>query len=210
MLLFSCCQPRKRSEAAAPTAQSVGVAADLTTSRAAEQRILRPKPAVGDAVAALSKVPSRSLLEASARRLAQSDTMQHSSQAAEAGDTRDVPMRFLGLYMAAVRDGNAKWTADSEVSNLFEEQVKMVTQDKQTFHGKQAVLRRLDKGVDMLIKMAGKDAEVPTYEVVGPTLGPSGASQIDLTIRRGKNTLRLRLEFMLSGGRIVHLRNTRV
>ena len=102
MLLFSCCQPRKRSEAAAPT---VGVAAELTTSRAAEQRILRPKAAVGDAVAALSKVPSRSLLEASARRLAQSDTVQHNS---EAGDPGDVPMRFLGLYMAAVRDGNDK------------------------------------------------------------------------------------------------------
>ena len=103
MLLFSCCQPRKRSEAASPTA--VGVAAELTTSRAAEQRILRPKAAVGDAVAALSKAPSRSLLEASARRLAQSDTVQHNS---EAGDPGDVPMRFLGLYMAAVRDGNAK------------------------------------------------------------------------------------------------------
>ena len=68
----------------------------------------------------------------------------------------------------------------------------------------------LAAGVEMLVKMAGKDAEVPAYELVGPTLGPSGASQIDLTIRRGKNTLRLRLEFTLSGGRIIHLRNTRV
>jgi hypothetical protein len=39
-----------------------------------------------------------------------------------------------------------RWTANPEVNELFDETATMVTQDKQTFHGKEPVLRRLDKG----------------------------------------------------------------
>lgn len=39
-----------------------------------------------------------------------------------------------------------RWTANPAVADLFDSAAKMITQDKQTFHGKQAVLKRLDKG----------------------------------------------------------------
>ena len=57
--------------------------------------------------------------------------------------------------------------------------------------------------------MAGKDAELPTYELTAPVLTPAGAHQLGLSIRRGRNVLRFTLEFTLAQGKIVLLRNSR-
>lgn len=39
-----------------------------------------------------------------------------------------------------------RWTSDPAVSELFDDACKLVTPDRHTFHGRAAVLRRLDKG----------------------------------------------------------------
>ncbi len=57
-----------------------------------------------------------------------------------------IPTAFLDAYMAAIKGGAAKWATEPAVASLFDEEVKLVTQDKQSFYGKPAVLRRLDKG----------------------------------------------------------------
>jgi hypothetical protein len=109
--LLLCCQPRRREGQADAAAQlHAGCGAELTATRAAaDQRILRPKSGV-EAQAVLTRCPSRSLLEASARRLALRECEQ-SKDATGAGveDAEEVPLTFIKLYMAAIRDGNNRY-----------------------------------------------------------------------------------------------------
>ena len=202
---FDCCTRRRdriapAAAAAEPAAAAAaGTAPELAgTPRAGDARILKPKGGEMGA-AQLSKAPSRSLLEASQKRLAQSTAAAAAAAQAEAAaagaGSSEVPLAFLKLYMAAIKDGNIKWvsvparlssssfslppvfrapklqpgqsaapalchrcrrtlrpvtqrrwTSDPAVSDLFADNAKMLTQDKQTFHGKEAVLKRLDKG----------------------------------------------------------------
>jgi hypothetical protein len=65
-------------------------------------------------------------------------------------------------------------------------------------------------GVETLVKMAGKDAAVPEYELSGPTFEPDTSSHVvKCIIKRGSFKLSLVMEFVLIDGKIVLLSNSR-
>lgn len=102
--MLPCCTLRRSNRAsdrAADVPQTgTTCVAELTTQAPDQQRILQPKPAAGE-LKSLER--SKSLLEASAKRLAQSDREPKFSGDGAEGDA---PLAFLKLYMAALRDGN--------------------------------------------------------------------------------------------------------
>jgi hypothetical protein len=96
------------------------------------------------------------------------------------------------------------------VSTLFAEDAKMVAADKQTFHGRPAILRRLNQGVETLARMAGDQAQLPTFELAGPSPGPApGSLVVKLSLKRGMHKMGFTLQFTMQRGRIALLHNTR-
>ena len=57
----------------------------------------------------------------------------------------------MSAYAAAAAAGDLSWAAAVAVSGQFAEDVVLVTQDKQTIHGRQAVVKRLNKGADNIV-----------------------------------------------------------
>ena len=93
--------------------------------------------------------PARTLLEASARRLAQHariDNDVHDPADSAAAEQTALIAHFMAAYAAAAAAGSADWATSSEVTNMFAEDAVLVTQDKQVFRGRQQALRRLDQG----------------------------------------------------------------
>lgn len=86
----------------------------------------------------LTPAPCKSILEASAHRLA-----RHTS--AKVTETQQM-QQFLTAYVAAINGGNQQWADAADVAAMFAADVVLKTHDKQTFHGKTAVLRRLNNG----------------------------------------------------------------
>jgi len=113
---------------------------------------------------------------------------------------------MLGCFLLLLR----RWANAAEVSDLFSEDVKMTGQDKKVTEGKNAVLRRLNKGIEMIIKMAGKDADVPEWDIKGPTLTDKTSHEYRCTIRRGAMRLSFVLDFVIVKGKIAEFTNSRV
>lgn len=190
-----------------------GTAPTLDTSMMrskSESRILqRPATAsVSGRQFGVTATSPRSLIEASALRIA-----KHQSGKSLPGqpdtDHGGVPDRFLQAYLAALRDFNIRWATESDVADLFADNAKLISQDKQTTTGRAAVLRKLDQGVEMLLKMAGKDATMPEWEVKGPTLTEGLAHRYECVIKRGALKISFIQEFIIVDGKIMQLRNSR-
>ena len=62
----------------------------------------------------------------------------------------------------------------------------------------------------MLIKMAGKDAALPEWEIKGPTLTEAFSHQYKCTVKRGVVKFSFSLDFLIVGGKIAQLRNARL
>lgn len=93
---------------------------------------------------------------------------------------------------------------------MFADSVKMKGQDGSVTTGKVAVLRRLEKNTEMMIKMAGKDPAIPDWDVSAPHFTEAQTHEMRCTIRRGALKLTFVLDFLLVSGKIVHLSNTRM
>ncbi len=96
----------------------------------------------------------------------------------------------------------------------------MVSADRQTFHGRQAIVRRLNQGVEQLARMAGDQPELPTFELTGPeaapgsggadAAGPGGQGLVlRLALKRGLHRMTFTMHFTMKGGKIAALLNTR-
>ena len=85
----------------------------------------------------------KSILEASARRL-----QQHEQAAAASHATAQmaVVQRFSDAYLLAVSKGDQQWANATQIAASFSPDAILKTQDKQTFYGKPAVLKRLNSG----------------------------------------------------------------
>jgi hypothetical protein len=93
---------------------------------------------------------------------------------------------------------------------MFQENARLVAADKQSFQGRAAIVRRLNQGVEALAKMAGEQAELPSFELEGPTLdAASGALVVQLRLSRGLQRLAFTLSFTMQQGTIMLLRNAR-
>ncbi len=92
--------------------------------------------------------PARTLLEASARRMAQHARSDSSDRdpADSAAQQTALIISFMAAYAAAAAAGTANWATFSDVKDMFAGDAVLVTQDRQVFKGKQQVLRRLDQG----------------------------------------------------------------
>lgn len=97
--LTCCCSRRQVVAPAEPAAEPLTATA---AAAAAEQRILKPK------CEPVAQLASRSLLEASSRRLTVAAQCSVSAAVDGSSSSSEVPLQFLQLYMAAIRDGNAK------------------------------------------------------------------------------------------------------
>jgi hypothetical protein len=66
-------------------------------------------------------------------------------------------------------------------------------------------------GLETLLKMAGKDAAIPEYELSGPSFEPeSSAHVVKCVIKRGYFKFSFSLSFVLVEGKVVSLTNTRL
>lgn len=61
----------------------------------------------------------------------------------------------------------------------------------------------------MLIKMGGKDAEVPEVTITGPNRASDGAHVMQCVIKRSKRSMAITSEFYIQGGKVKYLRNSR-
>ncbi|GMH41352.1 hypothetical protein BSKO_09262 [Bryopsis sp. KO-2023] len=99
--------------------------------------------------------PPRTLLEASSRRIAQrmvdkAEAEKQEEQVYSSG----VCQAFTDAYVEALKTKNAKWASGTDVAALFLVDAKLVTHDKQSFVGSTAIIRRLNAGMEQLLKMA--------------------------------------------------------
>ena len=85
----------------------------------------------------------------------------------------------------------------------------MVAADASQFHGKPAIIRRLNQGVETLAKMAGTEAQLPAFELTGPTAAGNGGMVLKLSIKRGLQRISFTMQFTFEQGRIVLLQNSR-
>lgn len=83
--------------------------------------------------------PCKSILEASSRRLARHTGSGGMLEA-------DIMQQFLTAYIAAVTQSNQQWAHADSIAGMFAADIVLKTQDKQTFCGRPAVLKRLNHG----------------------------------------------------------------
>lgn len=89
--------------------------------------------------------PPRSLLEASSRRAARHNLTSH--EGGNSAADQAVVTTFMAAYAAAAAAQDCKWATAAAVAGVFADNAVLVTQDKQTFHGRLAVVARLNQGV---------------------------------------------------------------
>jgi hypothetical protein len=63
-----------------------------------------------------------------------------------------------------------RWASKPEIADMFSEDAKMVTQDRQTFHSKTAVIQRLEKGT-LLVLAAAWRCWPPAARFLAPPAG---------------------------------------
>lgn len=91
--------------------------------------------------------PPRTLLEGSSRRVARELAASIEAQQKEAQASSFVTCKaFTDAYVKALETNDFKWASHSTVSSLFHKNAKLITQDKQSFLGLAAVIRRLNTG----------------------------------------------------------------
>ena len=93
--------------------------------------------------------PARTLLEASARRLAQhprTDTEGQEDGHSAPAQHIALIVRFMAAYAAAAAAGTSDWASFSEVADMFTVDTVLITHDSGVYRGRQQVLRRLDQG----------------------------------------------------------------
>ncbi|KAL0051398.1 hypothetical protein WJX82_006657 [Trebouxia sp. C0006] len=75
-----------------------------------------------------------------------------------------------------------------DIAALFTSDIVLKTQDKQTFYGKTAVLRRLNSGVSMLAKMLSngtKATSTPKPSITGPEKVDNAVWVMTYTFKQG-------------------------
>ena len=87
--------------------------------------------------------PCKSILEASTRRV---ERHRHSLDKNITASQPAAVQTFSGAYLLALAQSNQHWADAVDIAALFTSDIVLKTQDKQTFYGKTAVLRRLNSG----------------------------------------------------------------
>ena len=166
--------------------------------------------------------PPRSLLEASARRVAQHDIDLKMQEREERRRKRELRRRskpanatgyFVQYFFEAVAAGDAHWASAPKVAILFaDEEARMLTHDGGRYYGKGGILKRLNRGLESLLKMTGPlklDAKpediysIPGIEITGPSeVGPL-KWKVTYAMKHNMNTFKFEDEFdLIDNGQI--------
>eukprot|EP00210_Caulerpa_lentillifera_P005528 g5287.t1 len=104
--------------------------------------------------------PPRSLLEASSRRVAKHiEESMKVKQEEKKISGQNICKRFTEAYTKALKNANLKWASEQNVTELFHQEAKLITHDKQIHVGLTAIIRRLNTGVENLLKMADQNED---------------------------------------------------
>jgi hypothetical protein len=137
---------------------------------------------------------------------------------------------FANAFLEALAAGNTKWGSDAAVAQLLHETAKMLGLDKQLYVGKTAIIRRLNSGMDQLVKMVAANA----VDSSGSSSSSNAAAELassmpkplltvtcpdpkakpslvvaQYTFKWGMRKFTLRDEFIVKNGQIMRLRRTR-
>jgi aldehyde:ferredoxin oxidoreductase len=137
---------------------------------------------------------------------------------------------FADAFLAALATGNTKWGSDAAVAQLLHDTAKMVGMDKQLYVGKTAIIRRLNSGMDQLVKMVAANAvdsgsssnaaaaaaelassmPKPQLSVMCPDPKAKPSLVVaQYTFKWGLRKFTLRDEFLVKNGQIMRLRRSR-
>mmetsp|Transcript_10333 Transcript_10333/g.26207 ORF Transcript_10333/g.26207 Transcript_10333/m.26207 type:complete len:415 (-) Transcript_10333:330-1574(-) len=121
-----------------------------------------------------SKPPS-SLLEASMRRVALNEKAEMEALEKERIKTRKKYPRpikvFTESFFRGLVSGHIQWASAESVSASFHEDARMVTHDGQMYYGRTGIIKRLNRGMERLLKMLGDHKKITT----------KGSERLDLT-----------------------------
>jgi len=210
--LFSCCKPERGRDTMLPLEDVISTDSILDAGLSRQNKSNKILQAPPTQIAVETNRSPRSLFEASAFRIASHQERARQEQNKPEADDYGLPSKFLEHYMRALADANEEWASAPEVADMFAEDVRMTGQDKKTTEGKSGVIRRLNKGVAMLVKMAGADADIPEWDIDGPMYAPETmAHEFKCTIRRGAvMKISFRLQFFIIKGKIASFTNSRL
>lgn len=161
--------------------------------------------------------PPQSLLEASLRRvyMHKLERIEKEKRAKKNKGKKELldiekpkqPQIFLDAFLSAVKDGLKTWADGPEVTNILDKDIVLITQDKQTFRGKVAVIRRLNTGMAKLLSVMEQyqGQELPDIQMEGPTPTEQGTWTMTYTLKRGIMKFRLQDEFTIEGDVITKL-----
>jgi len=161
--------------------------------------------------------PPQSLLEASLRRvyLHKLERVEKEKQAKKNKGKKELldvekpkqPEIFLESFLEAVKEGVKTWADEATITNILDKDVVLVTQDKQTFRGKVAVIRRLNTGMAKLLSVMEqyKGQDFPDIQKEGPTPTEQGTWTMTYTLKRGIMKFRLQDEFTIEGDVVTKL-----
>jgi hypothetical protein len=149
----------------------------------------------------------------------------------------EVARAFAEAFLAALSAGNTKWASEAVVGDLLADAAKMVGLDQQLYVGKTAIIRRLNGGMEQLVKMAQATATDSSSSDASPGDATAAGSSIaslakqlpkpQLTVscpdpkgkpsvveavysfRWGIRKFTMRDEFIVRGGQILRLRRSR-
>eukprot|EP00887_Chlorella_sp_A99_P002395 scaffold10.g2395.t1 len=140
----------------------------------------------------LARSQSSSLLEAAQKRvLAAAEAAEAATAAANAAAHAGLCTDFVTAYMRAVAAADVRWASAPALAGMLAEDVTLDQEGRATA-GKAAVIRRLERGVETLVKMGGQ-GEVPTYSLDGPRPVPGAPARqvIECSLARGAQRMLL-------------------
>ena len=190
--LFSCCKPERGRDTMLPLEDVISTDSILDAGLSRQNKSNKILQAPPTQIAVETNRSPRSLFEASAFRIASHQERARQEQNKPEADDYGLPSKFLEQYVRALADANEEWASAPEVADMFAEDVK-------------------NKGVAMLVKMAGADADIPEWDIDGPTCDPeTNAHEFKCTIRRGAvMKISFRLQFFIIKGKIASFTNSR-
>ena len=166
--------------------------------------------------------PPRSLLEASARRVAQHEIDQKMQEREERRRKRELRRRskpanatgyFVQYFFEAVAAGDTHWASSQKVDILFaDEDARMLTHDGGRYYGKGGILKRLNRGIESLLKMTGpikldekpEDIySIPGIQITGPLEVAPLKWKVTYAMKYNMNTFKFEDEFdLIDNGQI--------
>jgi hypothetical protein len=167
----------------------------------------------------------------SAGNLAPAGSSSFSASGNSASSSCAVANAFADAFLAALATGNTKWGSDAAVAQLLHEAAKMLGIDEQLYVGKTAIIRRLNSGMDQLVKMVAANAvdssdggsnssnaaaelassmPKPLLSVTCPDPKAKPSLVVaQYTFKWGLRKFTLRDEFIVKNGQIMRLRRSR-